>query len=271
MKSGLNTFDLFLEKAVDVVQADSETIGLAIGGSYASGDMDAYSDLDLVLVTTSPIAPDLTWMRAYASRFGQMLVSFRGDHVGEPRLLIALYDAPLLHVDIKFLTLDEFQERIENPIILYERDDALTTVYRQSTARYPDFDFQWAEDRFWIWIHYATLKIGRREYMEALDFMAFLRGTVLGPMLHLKNANLPRGVRRIEISIEPDDLIQLTKTIALLNRASLLNSIEAAMHLYESLRDRLAPVTLQKNDAAQAAVRAYFAAVKTQKPFSALN
>ena len=271
MESDLQPFESFLENAVRVVQHDSETIGLAVGGSFASGNTDAYSDLDLVLITDQPIAPDVSQMRAYASRLGQMLASFRGDHVGEPRLLIALYDAPLLHVDIKFLTLAEFQERVEDPIVLYERGSALTTVIQQSTAHYPDVDFQWIEDRFWIWAHYAALKIGRGEYVEALDFLAFLRSTVLGPMMHLKNGNLPRGVRRIETSVDLNDLAQLTKTVALPDRNVLLNSTEAAMRLYESLRDRLAPVTLQVNSAAQSAVYLYFDTIRQQNALGVIK
>ena len=271
MKPTLPRFQSFLENAVRVVRDDAETIGLAIGGSHASGDTDVYSDLDLVLITEHPIAPDVSRMRMYAARLGQLLASFRGDHVGEPRLLIALYDGPLLHVDIKFMTLTEFQERVENPIILYERSGALTAVIEQSAAQYPDFDFQEAEDRFWIWVHYAALKIGRGEYFEALDFLAFLRGAVLGPMTHLKNGNLPRGVRRIETSVDPDDLRQLTKTIGSLDRDALVASTESAMRLYESLRNRLAPATLRKNDAAQLAVRTYLDAIRPQTAYITVN
>ena len=43
------------------------------------------------------------------------------------------------------------------------------------------------------------MKIGRGEYFEALDFIGYLRSTVLGPMLHLKSGNLPGGVRKVEV------------------------------------------------------------------------
>lgn len=267
MNVDLQPFQTFLDNAISVLEDDANALGLAIGGSWASGEMDAYSDLDLVLVTTRPVAPEVSRMRTYAARLGQMLASFRGDHVGEPRLLIALYDAPVLHVDIKFLTPAEFQQRVEDPVVLWERNGALTAVIQQTTAHYPDFDFQWAEDRFWIWAHYAALKIGRGEYVEALDFLSFVRGTVLGPMLHLKNGNLPRGVRRIETSIDADDFAALNKTITLPGRDALLNSTEAAMHLYATLRDRLAPATLQRNKVAQSTVQAYVRMIREQSPF----
>lgn len=128
MIAHLSPFQPFIDSAINVCCQDPEAIGLAAGGSWASGELDAYSDLDLVLVLSRKVAPDTEQMQVYASRFGPLLASFRGDHVGEPRLLIALYESPLLHVDIKFLTPDEFYERVENPVILWERDQLLTSI-----------------------------------------------------------------------------------------------------------------------------------------------
>lgn len=257
MQSHLQPFQSFIDNAIEHVRQDTEAVGLAIGGSWASGELDAYSDLDLVLITTRQIAPDVAKMRDYAIRFGTLLSSFRGDHVGETRLLIALYESPLLHVDLKFLTPVEFYQRVENPVVLWERDGLLTAIIQQSMAQYPPFDFQWTEDRFWIWMHYAALKIGRGEYMEAVDFMAFIRSTVLGPLLHLKDDGLPRGVRRAETTFDAVDLSRLQATLSTPDRAGLLQSLSEAMAFYESLRDTLAPVTLQKNRAAQSAVTRY--------------
>jgi hypothetical protein len=257
MQTILQPFQTFIDKAIERIQNDPDAVGLAIGGSWITKTVDAYSDLDLVLVTNQPIAPDLSQMRSYASRFGTMLSSFRGDHVGELRLLIALYESPLLHVDIKFLTLPEFYQRVEEPIIVWERDGLLTSVIQQSEAQYPPFDFQWTEDRFWIWVHYAALKIGRGEYFEAMDFLSFVRNVVLGPMLHLKKGGLPRGVRRIETMADPADLESLRNTIARPDRDSLLDSLWACIRLYNELRNALAPISVQRRDAAQMAVQNY--------------
>ncbi len=257
MPDYLLSFKSFITTAVEQIQQDPYAVGLAAGGSWASGDMDAYSDLDLVVVTTQKIAPEVTDMQQYAARFGPMLASFRGDHVGEIRLLIVLYETSLLHVDIKFLLPDEFHDRVEDPTILWERDQTLTQIMEQSTAKYPPFDFQWAEDRFWIWAHYAAVKIGRGEYFEAIDFLAFVRNAVLGPMLHLKNSGLPRGVRRAETMFNSHELTQLRRTVATPDRATLLSSLWEVTYLYESLRDELTPDTFPKNRAAQAAVTRY--------------
>ncbi|MEQ1677473.1 MAG: nucleotidyltransferase domain-containing protein, partial [Chitinophagaceae bacterium] len=116
----------FADKVVEIVQTDPNVIGLAAAGSWITNEMDEYSDVDLVLVTNKQIAGDKENMIGYAKGFGNFISGFTGEHVGEPRLLICLYDDPLLHVDIKFLTLPEFYTRIENPVVLFERKKQLT-------------------------------------------------------------------------------------------------------------------------------------------------
>src|SRR5690348_9102407 len=103
--NGKNIQVAFAEHARDILRSDENVIGLAVGGSWLTNEIDEFSDLDLILVTNEKISGDKELMIKYAKRFGNFLSGFIGDHVGEPRLLICLYDDPLLHVDIKFLTL----------------------------------------------------------------------------------------------------------------------------------------------------------------------
>lgn len=218
-------------------------IGLAVAGSWITGEIDQFSDLDLVLVTSHPVTPDREKMLDYAATFGNLLNAF----TGERRLLICLYDNPLLHVDIKFLTTHEFFSRVENPVVVWERDDILTQIMQHSQFSFPYPDFQWLEDRFWIWIHYAYLKIGRGELFEALDFTAFLRGTVIAPLLQIKNGNLPRALRKVETLLSPKDLGELQRTVATYQRKSIIQSIENLIQLYRELRPQVFPpeVTLR--------------------------
>jgi predicted nucleotidyltransferase len=229
----------FAEKAKQILADDENVIGLAVGGSWITNEMDEYSDLDLVLVTKKKIPDDKNSMLAYAEKLGNFLCGFTGEHVGEPRLLICLYENPLLHVDIKFLTLQEFHTRVETPVILLDKDDQLETAIKNSRSLFPYPDYQWIEDRFWTWIHYALLKIGRGEYLEALDFFGFLRMTVFGPLIHIRNKNLPRGVRKVETSVEKADLTGLLSTIPGYNRESLLQAIQNSVNLYRELREEL--------------------------------
>src|SRR5690242_15990966 len=116
----------FAKRIVSMLKDDARVIGLAAAGSWITNEIDAFSDLDLVLITHDAVAGNKTQMLAYAQQFGKLLNAFTGEHVGEPRLLICLYDDPLLHVDIKFLTLPEFHQRVENPVVLLEKDQQLT-------------------------------------------------------------------------------------------------------------------------------------------------
>jgi predicted nucleotidyltransferase len=229
----------FAEKAKIILEADENVIGLVVPGSWLTNELDDFSDLDLILVTKHKVSNDKNLMLDYAKRLGSLLSGFTGEHVGEPRVLICLFDNPLLHVDIKFLILDELYSRIETPTLLIDKSGQLEEVINNSQAKFPYPDYQWIEDRFWTWIHYALLKIGRGEYLEAYDFMGFLRMVVFGPLLHIKNDNLPRGVRKVETELKSEDLVKLKLTIPIYDRQSLLDSLRSAVSLYRQLRTEL--------------------------------
>jgi predicted nucleotidyltransferase len=255
----------FADKAKTILEPDNNVIGLAVAGSWLTNEIDEFSDLDLILVTEQKISHDKNLMLDYAKRLGNFLSGFTGEHVGEPRVLICLYDSPLLHVDIKFLTLDEFHSRIETPSLLIDKNGQLEKAISNSTPKFPYPDYQWIEDRFWTWIHYALLKIGRGEYFEAYDFMGFLRMVVFGPLLHIKNDNLPRGVRKVETDLEREDLAKLKRTIATYDRQSLLDSLKNAVSLYRQLRTVLYDNNVTLQNETDKKVMNYFTEIERRK------
>ena len=129
---------------------------------------------------------------------GPLLLAFTGELVGEPRLMICLYETPTLHVDYKVITLDALRNRVEDPIIVWTRDDRIREVLRHSEAHWPHRPPEWFEERFWIWAHYGAMKIGRGEIFEALDMFAFLRRQVFGPLLAEQARHRQYELRRIE-------------------------------------------------------------------------
>ncbi|WP_247237976.1 nucleotidyltransferase domain-containing protein [Telluribacter sp. SYSU D00476] len=262
-KDKINQKD-FAEHASNLLSQDPYVVGLAVGGSWISGEVDPYSDLDLLLVVNDHKTPDKALMMHYAGRLGTLLSAFTGEHVGERRLLICLYDEPLLHVDIKFVTLAEFGERIETPAVLLDKEDRLQQVLAQTVAQDQPLDLQWIEDRFWIWVHYALLKIGRGEYFEAMDFLSYLRMTVFGPLLLMKNGRLPRGVRKVEMYLEPNDLLQLKGTVALPEKTSLLKALMNAVVLYRSLRSSMFNDEIKTAPMAEEKVMLYFEVIANE-------
>ncbi|MEH1943100.1 MAG: nucleotidyltransferase domain-containing protein [Nostoc sp.] len=230
-----------LEQILAKLKTDNRLLGVAIGGSYLSREMDRYSDLDLIIVVDDVHYQQVLKERQLlASKLGKLLAAFTGEHVGEPRLLICLYDSPLVHVDLKFLLLQDFQtDRIENPMILWERGNLLTLAVSDNPQNYPPFDPQWIEDRFWVWVHYGATKLGRGELFEVIDFLSFLRGQVLAPLAKVQAGLLPRGVRNLEREI-PAYLNDFRQTIpAKHEQEEIARSLQHTIRFYCQLRSTL--------------------------------
>lgn len=249
----------FLRSAVDLLKHDSRVVAVAAGGSYLTRSIDEFSDLDLV-VAIEPAAYEavLSERNDIAASLGPLLAAFTGEHVGEPRLLICLYGPPLLHVDLKFISLPDAAVRVEDPAVLWERDGRLTTALRIGAARYPHPDLQWIEDRFWIWIHYGAAKVGRGELLEAIGFLAYLRAEVLGPLSLMVSGARPSGVRKLEFTA-PNLARQMQATVAPHNAPACFAALRAAADMYRELRARLISKELKRNTRAEEAAMEYLA------------
>ncbi|GHA34724.1 nucleotidyltransferase domain-containing protein [Photobacterium aphoticum] len=244
-----------LSHILAVFTQDPRIVGIGASGSYASDTMDQYSDLDLVIA----INPD-DYAAVMEERFTLIeqlegkVAAFTGEHVGEPRLVIALFAPHALHVDFKFVALPDAAVRVDDTKVVWERDGQLSAIYAQSTPHYPCPTPQWVEDRFWVWVHYAATKIARGEYFEAVEFLSFLRGMVLSPLALQQRGLTPSGVRHLEKRM-PDVASLLTETIVQPEKAPLIMAFEKIIAFYLTLRER-EDVTIHHE--AQALALAYF-------------
>ncbi|MBB5209291.1 nucleotidyltransferase domain-containing protein [Chiayiivirga flava] len=246
----------FLAQALPRLANDARIVGVAAGGSYITDTMDEHSDLDLVVAIEPARAETVMHERqAIAATLGPLLAAFTGEHVGEPRLLIALYDTtPLLHVDLKFVALPDAAQRVEDPVVLFDREGRLAATLATGEARYPAPDAQWIEDRFWIWVHYAGTKIARGELFDAIAMLAYLRSTVLGPLALQHAGARPSGVRRIE-QAAPDMAAWMQSTLATHSRDSCIDALQQCVACYLDLRGTLARLVFR--DDAERAVMGY--------------
>jgi hypothetical protein len=252
----------FVATAVAALSVDSRIVGLAAGGSLATGTIDEFSDLDLIVVG-DPLTNDtlLQDRQRLAASLGSLLVAFTGEHVLEPRLLICLYDEEEpLHVDLKFVSLTDVAARVEDPLVLWEREGLLTRALSQGVADYPAPDRQWIEDRFWIWVHYVSTKIARGELFEAVGFLAYLRSTVLGPLALARAGARPTGVRKLERLAAAADVDLLRPTVAGLSRKDCIRGVRASVSAYRTFRTDGASVVLR--EAAETAAIQYLARVE---------
>ncbi|WP_067962609.1 hypothetical protein [Nocardiopsis trehalosi] len=237
------------------LRRDPRFLGLGAGGSLLSGRTDEYSDLDLVAVVADGHHGEVMAARTeIAASWGDLLAAFTGEHVGEPRLLICLYADPLLHVDLKFLRADELADRIEDPLVVWERDGALSRALEKRPAVPLAVDPQWIEDRFWIWVHYAAGKLGRGELLEVVEFLGFLRSQVLVPLAGAARGLEPRGVRKVEQAL-PDLVPALRETAPGYDPERLGAAVRRCVGMYLELRDALPHPPAHQARAAEAATR----------------
>lgn len=256
-----------LNAIAQATEADSRFRAVLVAGSVATDRTDRHSDLDIVLVCEPEAWPAVLGERtSLAERYGDLLAAFTGEHVGEPRLLICLYAVPgtqgqshLVHVDLKFVLAADAVKRVDEVVPLWSRDETLAAELAAVPARYPAPDPQWIEDRFWIWVHYGASKLARGELLETIDFLAFLRFRVFGPLILQIVGAQPNGVRRIE-QLAVEWVPALTATLALHSVASVCAALEAAVELYVKLRAAVSPPAIA-NPRAEVAARAYLAEV----------
>lgn len=257
----------FLDACIPLLQDDARIAQVWVGGSYVTDRMDEFSDVDLVIVVAASEFQQVKAERhAVAARLGALLSAFSAEHIGEPDLLICLYDHPLLHVDLKFVAHDPQASLPASYRLLWSRPAAPGVPGvpgapgAPSLAAVPAVDIDWIEARFWTWVHYGAGKIGRGELFEALDFLSFLRMSVLGPLALERHGAPPFGVRRVETTLPPDLLAMLARTIASYDARDCVRALEQCVAMYRSVRsDRAGPAFGNAN--AERAAMAYLGRV----------
>lgn len=237
MRSALQKF---LDNTVAVLKTDSRFVGVAVAGSWIGNTTDDYSDLDLVLVVHDQAYPQVLQEKLkIAESLGPLLSGFTGEHVGEPeRLLICLYGPPTIHVDLKFINPADLEQRIENPVVAWERNGELKAAMAKAPPNHPMPSLQWIEDRFWVWVHYTATKIGRGELFETLAALSFFRDIALGPLSLVRHGNLPRRSRRLETHAK-EDLPEFLKTVSGYDAGECVQALRGCIDLYRKLRNKM--------------------------------
>jgi hypothetical protein len=246
-----------IQRILKLIQPDLRYLGLLAGGSWSDQRLDQWSDLDLILLCEPEHTAELLFERKkLAAQMGDLLVSFSGEHVQEPRLLICLFANPLLHVGLKLVSLAEYTQRVEDPEILWARNSSVAEFFEQTKSGvYPPPDLAWIEERFWVWIHYGALKLGRGELVELADHLSYLRNYVLGPLLLMQHGHQPRRVRRVEMDLPPEAFDRLRQTIANYDRQALGEALFKTIEIYRDLREYHAlPLALWQNKAEKAVI-----------------
>ena len=248
-----------IERAVDAASADRRLAGLMLGGSSLTGETDEFSDLDLVIATRDvDHGTALADAAEFAARLGPLLVCFTGEHVGEPRLLICLYGPPLLHVDLKFVALSDLASRVEDPIVLWEREPGLLGSATAAAAGVALAAA--AMDRRSL-LGVGPLHRGEDRPRRALRIPGCARGDPPdGPRPDARAGRRPRprrGARRIEQLVGEHSPPTLEATVGDLGATGCVGALRASADLYRALRDHLDDGSLRRHAEAERLSLAY--------------
>ena len=226
----------FVAEARKRVEDDERYSGLAISGSWVRDEVDEFSDLDLLIVCDGDALPDAEEMRSFAASIEGLVSSFTGEHVGEPNLLICLYQLErVIHVDFKFSMPEGLKCRPYDSVIVWEHNSSISDLFASSDPSPIAPDPQWIEDRFWTWIHYAAMRLGRSELHDLVNFLGFIRETVLGPLALHAAGYPPLGVRKIERYL-PEFSAELQQVVASYDAESCFRSTLCSLEIYRKLR-----------------------------------
>ncbi len=227
-------------KACEVGWNESDVVGMGLAGSFADGKPDAYSDLDIRMVLANG-AFDRIFPRRLelAGKCGPLLAAFTGEHVGEPNLLITLYE-DLVHVDYLFVEISQTAERNEGrqTFVLWQRDDEVARAFSRPYVPDPVSDVTYAESRIWTWVWYIQTKILRGELWEAVSGLNSVRDMVLFRLLAVARAQRYRGARYAE-ELLSEHRNAFAHTLATIDQESLLGALRAEADLYMRLADPL--------------------------------
>lgn len=229
-----------VEAAVRAGLEIEDVVAMAVAGSFAVGNADELSDIDLRLyVDETAVDRTVRAMPALAASCGTVIASFSGEHVGAPALTIVLYD-DLVHVDFDVVAADRAAEHNDGlpAVVLWEREpisDALPGTYDPEVAA----GVRWMEARIWTWSWYIQSKVLRGELYEALDGLQYVRDQVLFRLLAFHGERRPAGGRRAE-AVVGDHRDAFARTIPRsLDPATVLAALREEIDLYRVLADPL--------------------------------
>jgi hypothetical protein len=229
-----------VEAACRTAIADPAVVGMAVTGSFATGQADQLSDVDLRLyVRPDDVDAAVARVPELAAACGRVVAIFAAEHLGIPTLTIALYE-DLVHVDFDVISVDRVAEHNEGlPVaVLWEREAisaALPGTYETDVAG----AVRWMEARIWTWSWYIQSKVLRGELYEALDGLQYVRDQVLFRLLAFGRGDRPAGGRRAEAFVG-DHADEFARTVpSSLDRAAVMEALRAEIDLYRLLADPL--------------------------------
>jgi predicted nucleotidyltransferase len=234
--------DEVLARLVERCRDDPRIVAVLLLGSRATGQADAYSDVDIGLVTTdgehAAVVADLG---ALAATLGEVLFA---ETFGSPENLHLVYADG---VGVELIAFAESELAIDGPHrILFDRADAVArSLARAAPAPDGASDDEVARQLItWFWhdVEHFVAAIGRRQWWWAFGQLDELRRVCLN-LARLTAGGEPEASEaywKVEAAVPAGQLRALEATVAPLERGPMLDAADAMLEFYRALAVPLA-------------------------------
>jgi hypothetical protein len=231
-----------MHRFVAACQADARIVAAFLGGSYARGTADAYSDLDLALITTDAAYADFCARReAFIRLLGEPV--FLEDFGAAVTVFFILADGT--EGELAVGRQSQFQHIHGGPYrILLDKQRLL------AGAEFPWHTPVPAEQRetlrrliYWFWhdLSHFTTAIGRGQLWWAYGQLEVLRRICVN-LIRLRQdfAAGADGYEKVEQVIPGEQLAALQGTCCPLEHGAMLQAARVVVHFYQELAPLLA-------------------------------
>jgi predicted nucleotidyltransferase len=235
----------FVDRFVKACLADDRIVAAFLGGSYAKGHADAYSDIDLCVVTTDSYFEEfLNEREAFLRSLGDLVFL---EDFGTPNTAFYIF-ADDTEGELNFGSESRLDQIHSGPFkILLDKKNIL------SEAIFPPFEPHDSEQiqklrgqiyGFWHELSHFITAMGRNQFWWARGQLEALRSKCVN-LARLKHNFLDPDIGeeayfKIENAMPVEQLSALRETFCPMEKEAMLNAVMVIIHFYQELAPSLA-------------------------------
>lgn len=225
-----------LRRFVEACQSDQRIIAAFVGGSFAGGTADRYSDLDLyVVVASDAYAGFFAERQAFMRQLGEPVFMHDFNAFGFDMLLFTYADG--VEGELALAPDDNFDQIHGGPYrVLVDKAQVLTGKAFPLLAPSEEQQRQTLRHLItWFWeeLSHFTTALNRGQVWLAYSYLEQTRRTCVN-LAHLRSdfTREPAGYGRVEQDLPADQLRHLSSTFCPLESAAMLRAVDTICAVY---------------------------------------
>jgi predicted nucleotidyltransferase len=233
---------LAIDRFVAACQADDRVVAAVLGGSYASGQADAFSDLDLAVITTDATFDDFCSAREGFMRvLGEPLFL---ESFNSPITLFAIFDDGT-ELELSIGRESQFDGILIGPYaVLVDKRGILSGAVFTGTRPTEAEQIETLRRLvYWFWhdVSHCVAAVGRGQLWWALGQLEVLRRVCVElARLQMDFAEAPSGYDKVNQAVPVDVLAPLESTLCALQREPMVQALRDIVRFYRRLAPDLA-------------------------------